>query len=62
MEWLYTLIILSALILIVIQDQLIKRKDRVIKEYEGIMVRVEPILAAVVKAQEEYLKNKQGEE
>lgn len=42
------------LVLIVYQDYLIKRKDRIIQQQGMLLVRVEPILAAMVAAQEEF--------
>lgn len=51
-DWLFILILVLAIALIIVQDQLIKRKNRLISEYEKLMYRVEPILAMVVAAQE----------
>ena len=59
-DWLFILILVLAIGLIVIQDMLIKRKDKEIKVYVELMVRMEPILAAIIEAQEEALKTKQS--
>jgi hypothetical protein len=56
-DWLYILILVLAIGLVVIQEMLIRKKDRVISEYEKIMIRVEPILAMVVAAQEAARQN-----
>ncbi len=56
-DWLYIVILGLAIGLVIIQEMLIRKKDKVISEYEKIMIRVEPILAAIVKAQEEAIKN-----
>ncbi len=60
-DWLFILILVLAIGLIVIQDMIIKSKDRQIKVYVELMVRMEPILAAIVATQEEALKKKKAE-
>ncbi len=55
--WLYIFILVLAIGLVVIQEMLLRKKDKVISEYEKIMIRVEPILAAVVAAQETARQN-----
>lgn len=57
-DWLFILILVLAIALIIVQDQLIKRKNRLISEYEGIMIRVEPILEMVIALQEQAKKDK----
>lgn len=51
-DWLYILILVLAIALVVLQEILLRKKDKIISEYEKIMIRVEPILAMVVAAQE----------
>lgn len=51
-DWLYILILVLAIGLIFLQEMLLRKKDRIISEYEKLMYRVEPILAMVVAAQE----------
>lgn len=51
-DWLYIFILVLAIGLVILQELLIRKKDKVISEYEKIMIRVEPILAMVVAAQQ----------
>ncbi len=51
-DWLYILILVLAIALVILQEVLLRKKDKVISEYEKIMVRMEPILAMLVAAQE----------
>ncbi len=53
-DWLFFLVLVLFLVLIIYQDYLIKRKDRIIQQQGMLLVRVEPILAAMVAAQEEF--------
>lgn len=56
-DWLYIFILVLAIGLIGIQEMLLRKKDKVISEYEKIMIRVEPILDMVVAAQEAARQN-----
>ncbi len=56
-DWLYILILVLAIALVILQEILLRKKDRIISEYEKIMIRVEPILAMVVAAQEAAKQN-----
>lgn len=51
-DWLYILILVLAIGLIFLQEMLLRKKDKIINDYEKLMYRVEPILAMVVAAQE----------
>ncbi len=51
-DWLYIAILVLALAYIFLQEMLLRKKDKVIAEYEKIMIRVEPILAMVVAMQQ----------
>ncbi len=56
-DWLYILILVLAIALVVLQEILLRKKDRIISEYQKIMIRMEPILAMVVAAQEAAKKD-----
>ncbi len=57
-DWMFILILVLAIGLIVIQDMIIKSKDKTLKTYRELFILMEPILAAIVAAQEEALNKK----
>ncbi len=59
-DWLYILILVLAIALIIFQDFLIKKKDKLINQQTLLLMRMAPILEAIIKAQEEALKNGEG--
>jgi hypothetical protein len=52
-DTLYILILLLSGLLLIVQELVIRSKDKIIKAQLELLVRCEPILAAIVKAQEQ---------
>ena len=56
MDWLIVITLVLAVLLVIIQDYIIKNNEKTIKRYNELMLEVSPILEAIVKAQEKALK------
>ncbi len=60
LDWVYIAILLLALALIILQDRELKAQLKLIKRQGALLIQVEPILVAIVAAQEEAKKNKES--
>jgi hypothetical protein len=57
-EMLYLASLLMAVVLIVIQDSIIKRKEKLLALQHDILLKCEPVIVAMIELQEKALKNK----
>ncbi len=60
LDWVYIAILLLALALIILQDRELKAQLKLIKRQGALLIQVEPILVAIVAAQEEAKTNGKG--
>jgi hypothetical protein len=59
-DLLYILVLVLSSLLLIVQELIIRSKDRTIKALVETLVKCEPIISAVTKAMEEAQKNPEG--